>query len=502
MVDSQDSRRQGSVPVFKRWEVLLLLVFSLLTAVLFVFKGYGRGDPMLYATGLDRVLSGGIGGIARSFNGEMSFGYYLLCWGLLELVGPSVDMSAVLNMFNALASVVLQLLMYVLFSRLTTKRWVPFFACLMVLLAPIIWLLSHQGHPALLGLAFFIGSLIVLDRIIQEYSNGSVRLSLWASFGLLTLLVLAVRMDIMFSFGAYLGLLIYRKAFSWKLLLRGVAALAVVFALYAALRLAILGYILPPGGGTFAHHIGTRLAPSTLLPSVVKNGTLWVMATNALVFLLGLAGLFWYRSGSRLGILMLAWAAPWCLILPFQGMDFGRIAAPSIPIIALMAAEFVAFKAPGRPVVALTATLVLTQLASVALFYPLQKVYPFHIHVDGRPIADVPVGFLPEDHYYRQRAMTEGMRVAAEVTGDRSTNVGILGHHPGAYRFCLERSKDAQYQGEELYQGLNYRRYSAGQVEFYICDLGENGAVQDPIGKFKEFLQEKNAKLHMVPLSR
>ncbi len=487
----------------QRGEIIILFVLSVVTALPFVFKGFvTTGDPLRYALGLHHVLADGIGQIAQAFNGDMSPAYYLLSYGLLKLTPASMDMSAVLNTLNASVSVVLLLLLYAFFSSLTERRWVAFFACLTTLLSPSIWLLSHESHPILLALAAFVGSLIVADLILRNFVDGIPVRSLWIWFTVLCVIAMAMRLDIVLCFGAYLGLVLCRRAFSLKLLLPGLATMCMVCLVYGCFRYAVLGYVFPQGGGTIAIHLSTRLESQHVLNSLIQNLAYWAMGTNALVFLLGACALIFVYARLRLGILMLIWTLPWCVFLPFRGMDFSRIAAPSIPIIVLVAIEFVGSIAKSRAFLALCATLLLAQLASVVLYYPLVKAYSFKTSIDGRRLAMVPIGFLPVDHYYRQRSITKDLQVAKDVTTHRGTSIGVIGDSVMAYTFYLEQANDILPKDEERCNGLVYEVYAAGSIEFFVCDLAHNSSISNPLRKFAECLAGKHATIHIIPHSR
>jgi hypothetical protein len=313
---------------------------------------------------------------------------------------------------------------------------------------------------------------------------------------------MTMRLDILLCSGAYLGLAFYRRVSSLALFLRGAAAIGAVLLLYAGFRYAVLDHVLPRGGGTFAHHIATRLEPQLLWSNTLKYCVYWAMGTNAFTFLLGALGTVFLYHKTRLVLLLVTWIAPFFVFFPFTGMAFSRLAAPSIPIIALLGMEFVVSIAKQRSILALCATLVLAQVTSAALYFPLVRIYPFKFIVDGRPIGDVPIGFLPTDHHHRQRAVTEDLAVAREVTEMRGVNTGIIGFGVMPYVYYLELAQDAVAKGEETCNGLVYMRYTAPSTDFFICNLVHNSHVKDPLNTFQACLVGKNARLHIIPRSR
>jgi hypothetical protein len=432
----------------------------------------------------------------------MSPAYYLVSYALLKLAGTSTDMSLVLNIFNGLVFVVFQLLLFVFFSSLTSSRTIALFACLTVLLAPSIWLLSHQAHPMLLAMTLFVASLIVLDTILRDRASDSSARRRWLWFIAFCAAAMAMRLDIVLCFGAYLGLAVYRRAFSVASLWRGVAAVATAILLYLGIRYAILGYILPPSGGTLSYHLSTRFDPSRIPQNVVKDVVYWAMAVNPLIFAAFALGLLFQRIPRDLGVLLIAWIAPYTVFFLFQGMDFSRLAMPSIPIIALLAVDFVALQAGPRPLRALVGTLLAAQLTSVVLYYPLVGLYHFKIKIDDRPVGDVPIGFLPVDHYYRQRLIIRALTVAEGVTRERNKNVGIIGYAVMPYVYYLEGAPDVEAKGTETCKGLVYQKYTSASNEFLVVDLGANQEVENLLITFGQCLGGKGPVTHIVPHSR
>ena len=114
---------------------------------------------------------------------------------------------------------------------------------------------------------------------------------------------------------------------------------------------------------------------------------LWSFAVNAFVALFAVAGVI--RGGIRggLGVLLLSWTLPWCILLLFPAMDTARLRLPTIPIIVLAAVQFVMSASGKRQVPAMIAVLVFAQVVSVLAYYPLVKAYPFKNEIDGRALA-------------------------------------------------------------------------------------------------------------------
>jgi hypothetical protein len=487
-------------------ELITLIVLSCVTAAFFVYEGFATDDSVRYALGLQSINEKGIAEIAHAFHGEMSFGYYLLLGFLAKLVGDSVSLSNLMNNFNAAISVVLLCSLFLFFDALCSDRKLSFFACLMVMLSPSIWFLSHYGHPALLSLAFFIDSLFVYDRIICGRRINQHSGLLWLVFILLSTIALATRLNNALAYGVCFGLLHFRHALSIRTFCKTFGVLIVVLFLVFGLSYFVLGYLMNPLENEIAPHVANRLGGAQIIiRNVVKNCVLWAMSANVLIVLL--AGLGVIRLGlfSRLGVLLISWITPWCIFLPFGGIDFSRIAAPTIPIISLAAAAYVTAIFKRRQVLALGLVLILAQGIAVAMYYPLVRIYPFTTEIDGRVLAEIPLGFLPEDHYCRQRAINAYEHIAELVTSERDANVFIVGGGGlMRYRFWLGQSGNVVLSEKFTSNGVELERYMTAENELIILNLYSepNRGIKDPIRRTIGYVNDCRTEIHFVPFWR
>lgn len=488
-------------------ELIALIVLSSVTAMLFVFDGFATGDSARYALALESIEEKGIVQMPHVFHGGMSFGYYLLLGLLVKLMGDSVSLSSLMNSFNAAISVVLLCILFLFFNALSSDKKLSFFACLMVMLAPSIWFLSHYGHPALLSLTFLIASLFVYDKIVcGTHSNPRSGL-LWLVFVTLATLALAIRLNNVLAFGASFGLLHFRNALSVRNFSRTIGVLLLVLCLVFGLNYLVLGYLMNPVATEITPHVATRLgAESVIARNIMKNITLWVMSANVLIVLCAALGVIHLGPNSRLGVLFMSWIVPWCVFLPFGGIDFARIAAPTVPILALVAASFVTGIFIRRQVLALSLMLILSQVISVAMYYPLVKIYPFSYAINGRVLAEVPVGFLPQDHYYRQQAAEAIAHFAGLVASERSEHVMIVGSAPSLpqYRFYLMQSRNVVLSERYTCEEVTLDRYVTDENEFIMLCLFDydNRQVEYPIRKALDCLDRSRTKVHVVPFWR
>jgi hypothetical protein len=504
---------QAAIPL------LSLLLFSGLSIFPFVFSGLATGDSIRYALGLRDILAHGPSEIPHVFNGEMSFGYYLLLDGLIRVLGLSGDPSGLMNMTSAVCAFFLQGFLFLFFARMLKCRLGALTAGVAVLLSPSLWFLSHYGHPVLPAMTTFAGSLLVLDRLMSasgtEDDSGvsppdkaGARATLrerllWLLFVLLATATLVLRLDLVLAFGAYFGLVRLHRPCSRSAMIQVLGATMSALLLLFALRRLALGYWVNPLGGTVAYHLTTRMSVGLFPRSIIKNLTLWVFATNALVALLAAIGLARGEVRSRFGFLVLCWITPWCIFLPFRGMDVARIIAPTIPAIVLVAVATVLSIFRRARVAALFAMLVLAQLVSVAVYGPLVHAYPFQREIDGHVLAAFPLGFPPVDQVYRQRAITMQTRIASKVTNERGSDVLIMGRAGLMdYIYLLRTASDTKSVGEGLRGRVVLDSVVTAQNIFYLLDLDYEGAQAGSIEQVMASLASRRLLVHFMPFWR
>jgi hypothetical protein len=481
-------------------EFIALVVISGFTSFYFVFKGIFGMDSIRYLMGFQAVIDKGMQQIPIAFNGEMSFGYYLLLSGLNKLIGDFVSLSSMMNNLNAVGSVILHINLFLFFNSLYSNKKLSFFACLAILLSPSIWLLSHYGNPGLLSLTFFIGSLLVFDKINRRQPNVQPSRFIWLWFILLATIAMVLRMDIVLAFGAYWGLLYFRKALTIPNALKTSGALFLVMLFFLSLRYFVLGYLINPTGGTFTYHIASKLEPEYIIRNIIKNCSGWSLSMNVLIVLL--AGLALIRFGfkSKLVILLFSWIIPWSIFLVFRGMDIGRILAPTIPIITLVAAVYIISVFNKRQALALSLMVILSHAITAALYYPLVKIYPFKQEIEGRVIASFPVGSFFVEQHYRQTVISGLAQIAELIMKEKDKNVLIIGGDGFMYyEYYLYQNRKVLSKEGIKYNGIELIKYITIENEFYFLSLDYNWLTHDPIRKTIESLKDKQISIHVVP---
>ena len=521
--DGTDTRRLH--PMRGDWLFITAVVTAAVGAFAFVYHGFLTEDSISYGVGIIDLADRGIGRLSAVFNGELSFGYYLLQWALIHIFNSVDRVSTWLNMTSALSCVATIAVFYIFVRRLFDRQ-VAFFASILLIFAPSFWQLSHYGHPTLPAIALFLGSLVVLDHMLapsvadrwvagehtgeksgvaRESAEGirSHWLPKVIAFVLLAAGALTMRADVLLLWGVYFGLLVYRQGNRRQVaLLVGLCFLSLV--VYAVLRAAFLGYLVSPSGGSVAHHIRDRLNGSQLGHNALKNLSLWGFGANIFIILSALvtAGFLFAKRRYRLLLLALAWILPLAVFLPFRAMDFSRISALSLPMLVLLATLLPTVLPVHRRVVAFVGLLVASQLVAI-LTYPLVvRIYPFETVYQGRYIAAVPLGFDVADSLVKQRFLTARDQIAQRVVQTKDRDVLIMGSSDTMpYYYFLRIQRGPLDEHLEVLHGVPVHRIRTPENTFYLYDADN---CPECTGVVKAFLQDDRAwplLVHIVPFN-
>jgi hypothetical protein len=477
-------------------EFIFLIILSSIMAYFFVFKGFATGDSILYAHGIEAIWKNGLREIPDNFNGEIAFGYYIMLYLLCSVLQAHFALSAIMNYVNALSSILMIGIFYFLIISLGFNKKVALFSCITVLIAPAIWLLSHYGHPGMPCLAFFVGSLLVLANLdFHNLAKLSQRTRLIA-FTILSYLALIMRLDIFLSFGAYFGILYYKKTLTAYNIYRLLGVLFGILSLVFITRYYFLSYFINPEGGTLAHHLGDKLYGAYIPREIAKNLLYWVLGMSPFIAVLVLLGLVRFGITSSPAGLFFSWVSPYIVFLPFHNMDFARLSAPTILIAALIAIAFLDQKFPAAAkTVAMALTLVVAQLVALGINYPLQARFPFRLKFHDRGLTSVPLGFLPTDHYYRQQVTLAREEVAEQVARERNANILIidLASSTCYYDYFIRKYRDVVELTDD--------KIVTKENTFYFLIPDNNLSADHPISGFLHNTDISIGKIHVTPFA-
>ena len=322
-------------------------------------------------------------------------------------------------------------------------------------------------------------------------------------FVLLSTLALTVRLDIALCYGAYFGILYFRRSFSIYNFSKTVGVLLIVLCALLALHYLVLGYFINPTGRTVVKHIATRLDSgfSLIFRYVTINAFQWSLSANALIVFLALVGFFHIGPTSKSGFLLFSWIAPWRIFLPFRVMPLGRIAAPTIPMLSFAAVLYFSYLFSKRKKIGLVLLLIVTQITAVAIYYPLIKIFPFKIEVDGRILSTFPLGFPPVDYHYRQRAIYGREKIAKVVAKEKDHDVVIIGsgRELTVYEYYLHQFRNITSHNRLIIDDIIFKRYITPENVFLIFDFNYNWQIKDPVHRI---IKESNIavdKIHLMP---
>ncbi len=479
------------------WPGWLLLLLAALTAYLFTYDKLATTDSVLYAEGLKRIMAAAPQGwqavgqtLAHQFNGTLAVGYYLGVWWLHGLIEHLTGLVGLLNGLSAVCSVIAVGLFFWLVRRLIEDSAVAFWTGLAILLAPSLWHLSHYGHPGMVTIALFAASLIALDKLLADARTAAARWRWGLVFWVLAFAAVAVRLDTVLAFGAFYGLLVFRRRLTIRNLVRLTLACLAMAGGLVLLRLAVFGTILP---ATAAHKLAWQFAPVHLgggravVQAVIKNAVYWAVGLGVLLAglaVVGVVGLVW-QGRWRLVVFLLAWILPWTVFLPFRAIDAHRLVAPSMPALCLLAMIFVAGLFRRRKGTALAVVLILSQAAAVLSYQALVRHYPFQTRFEGRYLASVPLGFPPIDYVYRQRYLDRIHDVARRVAEVKQGPVLIVDAKGSElfYRWHLRRRRRVVAETEYGCGPVNLAGFATQTNVFWFLDVSAVTPGSRPVAR-------------------
>lgn len=479
-------------------EFMLLIVISSILVFPFVFKGFATGDSIYYANGIEATWKNGLKETCNNFNGEIAFGYYLLLYLLYSIFKHYFTLNAIMNYFSAFSSIVMVCFSFFFITSLGFNSRVALFSCITLLVSPAIWLLSHYGHPAMPSLAFFVGSLLLLLHIDVNNATKPPHATRLLLFIIFAYTALIMRLDILLSFGAYFGILYYKKRFNIVNVIRLFTILMVIFALVFLSRSYVLGYFIDPTGGTFVFHLTHKLYKAYILQEIINNLLYWALGIGPFISVIALLGIISFGLRSSLTILLFSWVIPYFGFFPFHGMDFARLTAPTILVFSLSAVSFLEpkFASASKQTVGLVLALMVAQIVSVGIYYPLKAILPFKLRCEDRTLTSVPLGCLITDHNYRQKLILFRENVAKHIAQDRDGNILIVDLASAAcyYVYYIRKYRDVVQ--------ITDTKIVTKENTFYFIIPDADILVTHPISRLLNHTSITVDKIHVPPFSR
>jgi len=472
-------------------------------AFAFIHKGLLTQDSIRYAIGAIDLHREGLSGLHKVFNGGMSMGYYLGLFGLLRAGLPVERLALIMNSVNSLSSVIAVFLLY-RFTLRNWNQWVAFFSATLLVISPGFWQLGHYGHPGLPALAVFMGSLVILDRILSRRNLGEKGTVEEVIFCLLFMTAIMIRMDILMMSGVFFGLLFMHKGFDEKwtgrlFLLCLVSVIGVM-----GVRWCLFGRFLSMHTGTFLWHLKTKLGSETLIRSLITNTVIFALAAGPLT-ILAASGSFWkslFKREYALVLLGLAWLVPFSLFLPFWGMDISRLTVPCLGGMTMLAAILIHDLFGRRRTVAAITFILLGQGIAILGQPLIEAVYPFKVRFENKPISTVPLGFVVQDSLRKERYVRKRDSVASLVTEYRDKDVLILGSaNTMSYEFLLKKNQRVlSEQKNHKIHGLDV--FQTHENSFYVYDADLHGGSLIPIEGLLRLAKEGDLHCHIPPFRK
>jgi len=107
-------------------------------------------------------------------------------------------------------------------------------------------------------------------------------------------------------------------------------------------------------------------------------------------------------------------------------MEVSRLTVPTVPIIVAVAIYFIVTNFRKFTTVALLSVLIIAQILPVPIYYLIDKYYPLKVKIEDRYVAKVPLGFLFQDHYYRQKLIDAKTLMAKRIASERENDILII----------------------------------------------------------------------------
>jgi hypothetical protein len=476
--------------------VALLLLTASLSYGFFSFSELVTSDQVRYALGFNEWLRNG----AEPFNYEMSFGYFLALRPFMTWL-PTAFWPVFLNGLSSLFGALLLIPLYFLIKSLFQPR-AAFLTGLFLIFSPPFWLLTRYGHPAIPALFFFISAMAAINRAL-----GTDRKSPYLWWGLailLSLMALTVRVDILLSFLAPLGLFFYKKnkqdQTSWLFF----SFYILTFLGYGVLKWLVLGYLFPPSGGTVYAHFQERIPDlSFIFKSLIKNAALFLFGFLPVLSLCLAASLFkFFQTGQwKILILIGLWSLPTFVFLPFWGMDFSRLSVPILPPLILSVVCWIdRFRWSRFPYIVSLGVLFLSLVTPVLTGPLLMKAYPFKTIYQGRPITTVPIEPVFSDFFLRKDYLEKQKWVVNQVVKRTDRNVVIISDSPHVpwYEYGLLIDRRASFFPlSPVNKPGEFSLYQTGQNRFYLWVIDWQSNPE----KLQSLLENKSFNDHLFHLS-
>ena len=331
--------------ILKKITYCILVLGILLSRLCLVSKYLGDVNTAPYIISLTHMLAPTLNKTLYVFNYEMSFGYYWLISIIYRLTQRDISQLIILqNYLSAVFGIFLILIFGILAKRLAGKV-VAVFGMMILLLDHSLWNWSLYGHPTVLSIAFFLFSLYFFDRSITKEKVGlkfdikSKQGCYLIISGLMGLVALLLRVDILFVFATYCLLWNYRlkdKNKNRRILL---LFFGFIFSSYFIIKFLMLGYVVDFTGSTVSVHFYRQLELKNIPISLVTNIGLFAAGIGVFYAIGGLVSMaIWSVKNRRLLPATLISTIPVFFIAFFRNMDFARITIFVHPIVAFFAA--------------------------------------------------------------------------------------------------------------------------------------------------------------------
>lgn len=307
--------------------VFCITIISFLVHSLFVLDGFGEVDAANFAvTSLVWDHIGKPTFVSTLFRTSILYLQYLKT--ALALGFPAQHLDVLMNWTNVVIGSLACIPLYCFWRRLTTTGTVIIYLA-MLFFAPAFWLGNIYGFPHVPAIFFFINAILFFDLFLT--ANSKVQFFYLGTSFLCAIIATGLKADIILCFGAFGGLVFYRKQWSRfrvaSAVILPVAAFIIIF-VYSRSLFPELSNSLQFASAWFRYFPFTWQAftdPENLAASITPAGIIFSIATvlavvygatykkhlDILFFIFTWAlpiGLFWSaRMGNSARHMLAAW---------------------------------------------------------------------------------------------------------------------------------------------------------------------------------------------------
>lgn len=217
----------------------LLIILSIIFKVPFLFKGFGETDAASMGVSIIDLINHKRGGyFTNLYFIDTIPGYVVYIEFIMRFFNYDYSLLPyVMNYTNLVFAILITIPSYLLVNRLFNNTLIAFYTTLLFIFTPSVYLYSLYGFPVLLSLFFFITSLYLFLKWLDERDKFILLLSVIS-----LILTFLFKSNHILGCGAYLGILYIRKIKDKRIYLVTIGIILLSLIFFWILRGWIIGF--------------------------------------------------------------------------------------------------------------------------------------------------------------------------------------------------------------------------------------------------------------------